>query len=140
VEAVLRARASLSRGGARRRTVDRDSTGALRPEAERMAGGGGRNRNRSVFTRIRSLIAARRTSPYTILDILRSQLAFSSCMYPCLSQIHGSFVLNTVARDRDRVLIRGTQQQSRELRVERRAKISDLAEIQVLLYGIDGKL
>jgi hypothetical protein len=29
-------------GGARRRTADRDSTGALRPEAERMAGGGGR--------------------------------------------------------------------------------------------------
>ena len=27
--------------GARRRTVLRDSTGALRPEAERMAGGGG---------------------------------------------------------------------------------------------------
>eukprot|EP01047_Picozoa_sp_COSAG01_P012851 COSAG01_NODE_588_length_15134_cov_34.601796_9_plen_42_part_00 len=27
-----------------------------------------------------------------------------------------------------------------EPRVERRAKISDLAEIQVLLYGIDGKL
>jgi hypothetical protein len=29
-------------GGARRRTVLRDSTGAIRPEAERMAGGGGR--------------------------------------------------------------------------------------------------